>query len=86
MMSFFRHFPSVVPVPAPHSCFRSRFPRILLTPKTPPACYLAKLFWPCGQLPNSFIAEIVYSHNTPTEIYKVIALFRYMFYIPSLHR
>ena len=32
MISFFRHFPSVVPVPASRSRFRSRFPRILLTP------------------------------------------------------
>ena len=46
-------------------------PQMYRISKTPPARYLAKLFWPRGQLPNSFIADIVYSHNIPTEIFKV---------------
>ena len=37
----------------------------------PPARYLAKVFWPHGQLPKSFKADIFYLQNIPTEIYKV---------------
>ncbi|XP_065887085.1 serine/threonine-protein kinase TAO3-like isoform X2 [Dysidea avara] len=52
----------------------------LSAPKLPPARYLAKLFWPRGQLPNSFRADIVYSHNIPTELYKVKTLYRKAYY------
>ena len=37
----------------------------------PPVCYLAKLFWPRGELPSSFRADIYYLQNLPTELYKV---------------
>ena len=37
----------------------------------PPARYLAKLFWPGGQLPDSFTTDVFYLQNIPTEIYKV---------------
>ena len=40
--------------------------------KVPPACYLAKLFWPRGELPSSFRADVYYLQNLPTEIYKVL--------------
>ena len=39
--------------------------------KMPPTCYLAKLFWPCGELPSSFRVDIYYLPNLPTELYKV---------------
>ena len=38
---------------------------------TPPACYLAKLFWPQGELPSSFRADVYILQKLPTEIYKV---------------
>ena len=42
------------------------------SPKTvPPMCFLAKLFWPRGELPRSFRADIYYIQNLPTELYKV---------------
>ena len=37
----------------------------------PPSCYLAKLFWPRGELPSSFKVDVYYIENIPTEIYKV---------------
>ena len=39
--------------------------------KIPPAHCLAKLFWPRGELPSSFKADIYYIYNLPTELYKV---------------
>ena len=39
--------------------------------KMPPACYLAKLFWPHGELPSSFRVDVYYLPNLPTELYKV---------------
>ena len=39
--------------------------------KMPLTCYLAKLFWPCGELPSSFRVDIYYLPNLPTELYKV---------------
>ena len=39
--------------------------------RIPSARYLAKSFWPCGQLPDSFRVDIYYSQNIPTELYKV---------------
>ena len=39
--------------------------------KMPPACYLAKLFWPRGELPSSFKVDVYYLQNLPTEFYKV---------------
>ena len=39
--------------------------------RMPPACYLAKLFWPRGELPSSFRADVYYLQNLPTELYKV---------------
>ena len=41
------------------------------TLRMPPARYLAKLFWPRGQVLNSFRADVYYLHNLPTELYKV---------------
>ena len=32
---------------------------------------LAKVFWPRGELPSSFIVDIYYIQNLPTELYKV---------------
>ena len=40
--------------------------------KTPPACYLAKLFWPRGELPSSFKADVYYIQKIPTLLYMVI--------------
>lgn len=40
----------------------------------PPACFLAKLFWPRGELPRSFKADIYYIQNLPTELYKVVLI------------
>ena len=40
--------------------------------KIPPACYLAKLFWPHRELPSSFKADVYYLQNLPTELYKVV--------------
>ena len=37
----------------------------------PPACYLAKIFWPRGELPSSFRVDIYYVQKLPTELYKV---------------
>ena len=43
------------------------------SPKTvPPACFLAKLFWPRGELPRSFRVDVYYMQNLPTELYKVV--------------
>ena len=39
--------------------------------RMPPACYSAKLFWPRGELPSSFRADVYYLQNLPTELYKV---------------
>ncbi|XP_065887107.1 uncharacterized protein [Dysidea avara] len=50
------------------------------TPSMPPGRYLAKLFWPRGQLPNSFRADIFCLQNIPTEIYKVNTLYRKAYY------
>ena len=36
-----------------------------------PVCYLAKLFWPHGELPSSFRIDIYYLQCLPTELYKV---------------
>ena len=41
------------------------------TLKMPPARYLAKLFWPRGQLPNCFRVDVYYLQNLPTEVFKV---------------
>ena len=38
----------------------------------PPACYLAKLFWPHGELPSSFRADVYYIQKLPTLLYKVL--------------
>ena len=43
------------------------------TLRMPPVQYLAKMFWPCGQIPNSFRVDIYYLQNLPTELYKVDA-------------
>ena len=40
--------------------------------KLPPACYLAKLFWPHGKLPSSFRADVYYIQKLPTLLYKVL--------------
>ena len=40
--------------------------------KTPPTCYLAKLFWPHGELPSSFKADVYYIQKIPTLLYMVI--------------
>ena len=37
----------------------------------PPARYLAKTFWPRGELPSSFRVDIYYVQKLPTELYKV---------------
>ena len=42
------------------------------SPTVPPACFLAKLFWPHGELPRSFRADVYYIQNLPTELYKVV--------------
>ncbi|XP_065887148.1 uncharacterized protein [Dysidea avara] len=42
--------------------------------------YLAKLFWPRGQLPNSFRADAFYLQNIPTELYRVDILYRKNYY------
>ena len=39
--------------------------------KNPSARFLAKLFWPRGELPNSFRVYIYYIYCLPTEVYKV---------------
>ena len=39
--------------------------------RLPSACYLAKLFWPHGELPSSFRADIYYIQKLPTLLYKV---------------
>ena len=39
--------------------------------KLPPPCYLAKLFWPHGELPSSFRADVYYIQKLPTLLYKV---------------
>ena len=44
------------------------------TLRMPPARYLAKLFWPRGQIPNSFRVDVYYLQNLPTELYKVVVL------------
>ena len=38
---------------------------------TPHVCYLAKLFWPQGELPSSFRADVYILQKLPTELYKV---------------
>ena len=40
--------------------------------KIPPACYLAKLFWPRGELPSSFKADLYYIQKIPTLLYMVM--------------
>ena len=40
--------------------------------QVPPARYLAKLFWPRGELPSSFKTDVYYLQCLPTELYKVI--------------
>ena len=40
--------------------------------QVPPVRYLAKLFWPRGELPSSFKADVYYLQYLPTELYKVI--------------
>ena len=40
--------------------------------QVPPAHYLAKLFWPRGELPSSFKTDVDYLQYLPTELYKVI--------------
>ena len=40
----------------------------------PPACFLAILFWPCGEVPSCFRADVLYIQNLPTELYKVTLL------------
>ena len=42
-----------------------------MTLKIPPSRYIAKLFWPRGQLPNCFRADVYYLQNLPTELFKV---------------
>ena len=39
--------------------------------RMPPTSYLAKSFWPRGQLPSSFRVDIYHLQNLPTELYKV---------------
>ena len=37
----------------------------------PPACYVAKLFWPRAELPSSFRADVHYIQKLPTLMHKV---------------
>ena len=55
-------------------------------PKTvPPACFLAKIFWPRGELPRCFRADIYYILNLPTELYKVVLVLHSSIYILELY-
>ncbi|XP_065887093.1 uncharacterized protein [Dysidea avara] len=50
------------------------------TIKMPPARYLAKLFWPRGQLPNCFRVDVYYLQNLPTEVFKINTMYRKAYY------
>ncbi|XP_065887091.1 uncharacterized protein [Dysidea avara] len=50
------------------------------TLRMPPVRYLAKLFWPRGQILNSFRVDVYYLQNLPTELYKVNTLYRKAYY------
>ena len=56
----------ITPKNAGYHCQESSSPKTV-----PPACFLAKLFWPLGELPRSFRADIYYIQNLPTGLYKV---------------
>ena len=54
--------------------------------RMPPVRYIAKMFWPQRQIPDSFRVDVYYLQNLPTELYKVDARRYQTLFIFLLHR